>query len=144
MKMHITCNYCDHKWIENVYYKQAIEGRRCAVCRDKSLKIREFISTIIDTYVNCKPFETKTPDDTVDKSLPSMGDFEQEVLMFTFVSNVIENALRLVAGAYFLILLLPFLPFAILYWILSQKPTISVPILVAIAVVIYIVEGMYN
>lgn len=76
MKMQITCNYCDHKWIENVYYKHAMDGRRCSVCKDKNLKIREFISVVIDTYVDCKPFETKTSSEPVDKVLPSMGDYD--------------------------------------------------------------------
>lgn len=38
-KIHLTCNYCDHKWTETVYPYYNKDKFICTRCKDKNVKI---------------------------------------------------------------------------------------------------------
>lgn len=75
MKFHLTCNYCNTKWIKIGYWKAAAEGEICHVCKSKHPRIREVEAVVFDSYVGCPPFKAKEDAVELDKYEDTQSDY---------------------------------------------------------------------
>ena len=62
MKFSLTCLYCGKEWTEVVYNQNILIEKRCPVCNDKNVDIKDFKKNTIDYYAGSPPFPSPIED----------------------------------------------------------------------------------
>lgn len=54
--IHLTCKYCNNKWIKQIYSNALVNTDCCPKCNDSNIVIKELSDAKIDYYKGCTPF----------------------------------------------------------------------------------------
>lgn len=76
MDIKLTCTYCDHETVKQVYSIHDLDNETCNKCGDRNLVIKDLAKTKIDTYRGSPPFVEKKDEEivTIDSGWPwNMG-----------------------------------------------------------------------
>lgn len=59
MRLALECMYCGHKWRDSVFTKQSVESKKCPICHDSHIKVKDINTDKVDYYAGSPPFPPK-------------------------------------------------------------------------------------